>query len=318
MRTPRIAPVLALPLLWLVACAGEPSPAEQPPPAAAAQDAQPGDPKVTLLDAGRAPRRELRLRLEPGSSQTIEVEMDLGLTARMEGKGLPPQILPPLRLVLDVTVPAVAANGNARTRAVLREAGVLPREKVGAEVSAPMQRSLARVEGLELQSTLTPRGFTRGGTLTPPPGLDASAAQVLSGLAQSLDQLSAPLPVKPVGVGARWRVESSFDQNGTRVRQTTLARIARLEGDEVELELQVEQTAPPQELHPPGAQAEGRLYLEELEANGQGRLLLDLTRPAPLRSQLDLTSRTELRVEGPEGPRNLTVRLSLATDLHTR
>src|SRR5690606_31142362 len=115
--------------------------------------------------------------------------------------------------------------------------------------------------------------------------------QIMQGMEQAMQQISTPLPEEPVGVGGRWEQTSTLVQQGIEVRQRATYELKKIEGDRVTIAVELSQTAPKQRVAAPG---DVKLDLLSLKADGKGTIEMLLTRLAPIRSDLDITSAVEM------------------------
>ncbi len=126
------------------------------------------------------------------------------------------------------------------------------------------------------------RGVTRQMNLELSAVLDPQMRQSMESGRQAMEQLSAPLPEEPVGIGARWQVEQLVDQNGLELKQKIVYQLVELEGKRASLKATITQTGDPQVTSlpnlPPGFTAE----LLSHSGAGSGRVELHLGRLEPL------------------------------------
>jgi hypothetical protein len=224
-------------------------------------------PAVTLLDAGAAPRQELRYRLEAGRTEYGA----LSTSMQMRGTNMPAVSGPPMTMRMMMRTTDVSADGVARyefevTAVETGNGGASP-------VLDPAIGGWARIDarGLFLEGDFALDALADG----------AEAEQLLGELNQSIQEMSAPFPVEAVGVGARWQVTSRIDAGGFRAEQTAEYTLLSRNGDRVELEVTVTQSADSQPVSMPGMPPEIQARLESLEAAGSGTMNVNLTRLVP-------------------------------------
>lgn len=187
---------------------------------------------VTVEDLGSEPRRELRLTSETGTTQSVTQTQDIGIDIEAGGQSQSSQN--PMTQI-DITYEVVGTDGDQieiegsydEVR-VLETDGADPaavqgtREALGAFTGATFLGSYTNrgsvvsveFEGLELSGTF-------GGMLD----------QLVDSLAESAESLSTPFPVEAVGVGGRWRVESSAELGGLPFEQTSIIEVTELDDD---------------------------------------------------------------------------------------
>ena len=242
---------------------------------------------TALLDAGRAPRRALRLAQRPGWGQGMvvlvspEVETVLGAGA---GRELRTEYGPEVSVPLYVEWQAGAGRGQARYHVRVGRPEVRPVDDEGMEPAWRLAEELGAVSGRDGVVVLSARGtpVQAGMQLGP----EASAAlSTLVRAALTSDWLVTPrFPEEPVGAGGRWVVARALEGG-----------LAVVTYELVELD---------------GARGRVRFVLQSQGAEGppttraEGELRFDLSRPFPERLEIFYTSRAEL---GTQGSRRLEV-----------
>jgi hypothetical protein len=229
-------------------------------------------PAVTLLDAGAAPRQELRYRLEAGRTEygAMRASMQMG------GAMMPPVSSPPVTMRMVMRTTDVNADGVARYEFEITS--------VDAASGALAPDAATGVGGW---ARIDARGLFLEGDFDLDAPVDPEAEQLLGDLNQSIQEMSAPFPLEAVGVGARWQVDSRIDAGGFRAEQTAEYTMLSRDGDRIELQVTVTQSAASQSVSMPGMPPEVQARLESLEAAGSGTMNVDLTRLVPT-SELDM------------------------------
>lgn len=276
-----------------------------------ASAASPSDPKVTLLSPGKDPKVELRYTPKANQTTKMTVLMSMGLTVRMGDKAQPPMKLPKMSTDMTMQVTGVAPDGAISYDFAIVSAKALPGKDVKPELMKQLDASFGKMVGLKGHAVVDSRGITRELTMDVPAGLDPSVTQLLDSMRQSMREMSNPLPLEPVGVGAKWDTEQRVVAQGMTIRQVTHSTLTKHQGTKITLDLEVEQAAGKQPIALPGAAASGaKATLLGLKSTGKGSVDGDLSRIAPLKSHLDLDSHTEVSV-APDGAEPVTA----ATDL---
>ena len=203
-------------------------------------------PQVRLVDPGAEPRREMRLRLVAGSTTRTLMESRVTLVATVDGEALPQNPASGFRAVLVQRVTRVDGNGTADVE--LTYTGV---EAVTAAGTSPdqvegMNDALSDLEGL----TGTARIDSRGRVLEMSTDSDRISNPVVASAIESfssqIQSLSAPFPVEPVGVGARWTYTAAANIMGFTLRSTFQYTLSALDGDDYELDATSTSDAPEQ------------------------------------------------------------------------
>ncbi|MBA3456573.1 MAG: hypothetical protein H0T42_26020, partial [Deltaproteobacteria bacterium] len=205
----------------LAACGDKkPPPGELPTP-----------PGVQLLNAGAEPRQLLRYRIAKGTTQVIELALDVDIDA--SGQGGP---LPTLVMTSEMVADDVLPDGSTQVRTTITH--VVARDRPGSAITATqMTEQTELMRGLVLRGTLAPEGMLRdlhvdaGGRVLPP-GLTAQ----LDTLSKSFEQVAMPLPRTPVGPGASWLYSRTFTQSGMVMTTTTTFKLIAIAGDTLTFE----------------------------------------------------------------------------------
>ncbi len=250
--------------------AAGPSTAAAPPVAEVAEPpGQPGDPIVTLLEAGAEPRAPLRYRLRAGEKVVMMVDMEIAMRTSMEGRALPTNKVPPMRMTMTIDVVEVAPDGTTSNRAILTAVDVLAGPDDRPQVVAAMKHGMAVMVGFITDMKLTSRGFARDVKISMPAGLSPDMQSTLQNLRNATEQAAAIFPLEPVGQGARWRVESALDTGPLKLGQTAVVRLDRREANRALMSMTIEQTAPRQPITVAGRTT---ATLERYSGKGEGRV----------------------------------------------
>ena len=92
---------------------------------------------------------------------------------------------------------------------------------VEVEAEPLLQDAMDMMIGLEVNQTISPRGEIRDGSFALPSDLDPTLATMLDQMAERMDDLAAPLPLGPVGVGATWSHSATTDLGGYEATMVT-------------------------------------------------------------------------------------------------
>jgi hypothetical protein len=125
----------------------------------------------------------------------------------------------------------------------------------------------------------------------------AQMKQIIDGLKSSMDQLSAPFPVEPIGPGAKWDVLATVEANGMKVLSAITYTLASVDGERGRLELTMKQTAPDQVVKMPGMPSGAKARLIKMETTGSGAGDFDLGNPLALKLKSSAKSQMEMEVE---------------------
>jgi hypothetical protein len=192
-----------------------PTPSGAGPATAPATDATPGPPEVTLLDAGSAPKKELRHVFAVGAKQKLVMKSK----TRVTGANLP---IPPISLTVPMSSKVVKVNkaGDARFEF---SAGPFQTGMGGGGLGA-LGGLLGGGGGGGSSKKfagwgwITARGVIREYHVEE--GAENGDAPVESG---------DPFPEEAVGVAARWKVKQILDDKDGPVEQLTVYRLVKLD-----------------------------------------------------------------------------------------
>jgi len=161
---------------------------------------------VELLAPGAAPLAPLRYR-HHDAARTFRLVVQSGIYVMrgvMQGQD---SYLPTIATSWDNTGEAVSGPGTC-VRWRLASAEVQQDKKVPATVIDGTKKAVAGLVGREATTCVGDRGGLR---LTMPEPGDAAQRQVLDILAQAFElEFTVPVPLEPVGVGAKWRVRRTL------------------------------------------------------------------------------------------------------------
>lgn len=247
---------------------------------------------TSLLEAGAEPRQPLRYALTAERAESAKLDISTRIAMEVAGTGMPAMAIPTIRMMMALTPTEVSADGTARYEFSIDAVGVMPGTG-DAALAGTLSASLDQLAGITGWGRIDNRGQTLEGGIEMP-GLDGQIEQVLGNVEQYTQQLTAPLPLEPVGVGARWRAVNDIESGGYQVTQTAEYTLISRSGNQAVLELKVTQTAEPQSVSAPGIPAGLQAELTALESTGSGRISIDLSRMVPVDSSMDLATDTAL------------------------
>ena len=253
-------------------------------------------PQVKLLERGKGKRQKLRYKATRGASERLQMDMDMSMRMSMGGQPLTDVRIPTMRIRMDIDVTDVTREGHLRYQ--FRYAGMELLDTPGVQpaVRTAMEQALAGMQSLHGHALINDRGLTleagfEGGALA-----DPQLRQFLSSLEQSIQQLSAPLPVEAVGVGAKWEVRSRIQVNGMTIQQTARYELVELHGDRFECKVTITQTASAQKIQSPDLPPGTNVELVSMKGSGTGELDVTLGRLTPT-SHGNMVSDLEMRVQ---------------------
>jgi len=292
---------------------GKPSPEPQ-----AAGEAVASEPKVTLVSPGKDPKAELRYTPKVNQSDTTTMGIEIGVVLKLGGQSAPSVNLPKMVAEVVTHVTSVAPDGAISYDFEVKTAKALAGKDVKPEVQKKIDSEFAKIAGIKGRAVVDARGITRDLQMDIPAGVDPSVQQVMGSFRQSMRHMSNPLPVEPVGIGAKWDAEQSFSNQGIQLKQLTHSTLLAHKGSKITLAMEFEQRAEPQPLQlptlPPGTQAK----LAVMSGHGRGELQGDLTRLAPVKSNAALESHSEIEASQGAQSSRLVTDLIMKMDFKSR
>jgi hypothetical protein len=244
--------------------------------------------------------------------------MRMGMTMAVGGQPVTVD-LPAMNMTMHVDTRGVSPEGNCTYAFELVEADVEKSLQMDPMVAQEMRTSLQSIVGMSGTAVVTRRGITTEATYDLPPNADPSVRQTMDSMKQQMDQMSAPLPEEPVGIGARWKVFMPIESQGLTIRQTATYELLGFEGSTAQLGVTLVQAGDRQHMDlpdlPPGTSAE----LNWLESEGHGSMELDLTRLVPkTRMDLAMDMSSVIRAEGEEVDMTMSMTLGMTIDPRPR
>lgn len=252
-------------------------------------------PVVKLLSPGSDPKTALAFDLKPKSKQTTEMRMTIAMAVSQGGAQAAPSRLPEVSVLLDVTTGSRTQEGDIGVTGEVAKVLVLPKGDAEAAVAKEIAASLEPTKGLKVTYLVSPKGRARNLSVDTAK-VPARAKQMVEQLKQSFEAMSVPLPVEPIGVGARWQVISRM-QSGADVLQFNTYRLLSAQDGKLELENELVQFAAGPLFTPDGMNAP--VTISEFASRGKGRTTVLLSKVAPEASEAGL--RGHIRMVMPNG-----------------
>src|SRR5262245_46085085 len=162
------------------------------------------DPQVKLLEAGAEPRKLLRLKPNQGDEQTVV--MSTKTTMNMQIGDIPAQKmkLPVMEMTMSTTVKEVSKEGDITYEVQFVDSSVSEDVEVMPQIIEGIKTVLSNLKGVSGTGTMSSRAIGKKLDLKVPDTADPQTKQILEQMRQSFANMSAPFPVEPVGLGAKW------------------------------------------------------------------------------------------------------------------
>lgn len=268
--------------------------------------------KLELLEPGREPRSALRYKFKPGTTERVKLINGTTLALEVGGQTVPNAPMPDVELVAALKVLGVAPDGKARRELTVERVGLADGGKLDPGLREQLTGALDLIKELKGRDQIDARGRLEAVKLMAGTKSGPMLSQLLDQMQQSFAQMGAPFPEEPVGVGARWTVESVIAQQGMRVHQVATYELTELGKGIGRTHLRLTQLAPRGPVKPPGLPADVRAELLGMSAKGEGDMSFDLTRTVPegeIKTHAKLSVRTTLGAEKQDTKMDLDVRV---------
>ena len=234
-------------------------------------------PAVKLLESGAEPRQALRWNVKPGFEQKVSANIGFAVQTVL---AVLTTDSPKTVLSYDLNMKAAKVKGDGTIRVTFK-----------GEVWNTNRKAADRVERVGEPTKLTgsyeldPLGRITHVEIKAPSGATAASDFKVDTLEWALLLLTPAFPNEPVGRGAKWTVHEGVEQGGIHANQLRTIEVVRVEGNRVELDMNVRQAAAPQPFKNPGTGA--MLQLGTASGVASGSLTWDLTELAPRVADID-------------------------------
>ncbi|HEU4612606.1 MAG TPA: DUF6263 family protein [Kofleriaceae bacterium] len=254
-------------------------------------------PDLQIVSAGSAPRQLLAYQPVQGSSVTLDLAVDVSVSAGEMGGPMPTIVL-----TLSVAVDAALPVGTMLRTTVV---DAVARDRDDSRVPAvALGGPLGLMKGVVLTSMLTPSGRIVGTRVRTEQALPDTAKSQLSALVANFDQLVMPLPREPVGVGAVWRNSRPLEQNGMRMTAVNSIELLGVTEHKLSYAIDTEVHGPDQSVSQGGM----TIDITGITGTGRGKGTIDL-RTLAVSSELTSNFRSSMKAtgEGQALPMQMTV-----------
>lgn len=258
----RVIPCVLLFVARLLACA----------PPADAQVRSEGL-SIELIDAGEAPRRELRYRPPVGHSERFVLQIVAADMGAVNGRAMISGTQPSLRMAFRLEVTEAEDDWFGLVGSV---ESIDPLDDNPPEMRDLVRRLSQGVVGAEARVAFTSRGLPIGAQVRAPQGAEDGGDVLVRSALRALTEAVIPTPPAPVGLGASWRIERDVDLSGVPSRIEITYTVERIDEESVELVMRLKQGGDPQRLEEmeEGLQEGMTAHLLMIKGEGGGRLRL--------------------------------------------
>lgn len=266
-------------LLAATACGGDGS----------ATTAQPSDcddgPELTVTDTGSTPRHAMELAPTVGDSVALDMRMEMGVDAQVDGESAPTQSVPAMTIGMTLEVDDVREDE-------IELSFVYDRAEVEGD-DYTVQSMLESMVDSSGTLVTTRSGAFVDGDFQAAEGMDPAISSMTDQLDQQLAEMSIPLPTEPVGIGAEWEVATSLELNGVAFCNFYTYKLVEFDGDSYELETETEQEPIGGTIQTAGASIE----VVGGEGHSSGRTRGSLSLPIAVSGTIEGTSGMDMEVD---------------------
>ncbi len=258
-------------------------------------------PVVRLLEAGEEPRATVSYALKKGPSKPFTMGMDMAMSMKAGGMNLPATSLPRMVMLFDLTAGDRTAAGDWLVDGKLQRVDVEAKGATQEKLAGALRPTLDGMKGLAMTYYVNEKGHVHDVKTTLPPTMPAQAAQLMSGMNQSIESMMAPLPDEPVGKGAKWEVIGRIAANGADLIQVSTFTLKDRKDSLLNLDVGVKQLAAKDEVNAPGMPPGATARIKSFQSSGAGSSSLDTTDVAPKGGTMNMKSAMSLEVKMPAG-----------------
>ena len=265
-----IAAIAAALALCLVAVGYQPVPPQGDKPTQAAT--------VKLLDQGRGDLVPLRWEPQPGVPVRGKMTMHMGMSMRIDGMAIPSVDLPAFVFTIAATAGEPDANGLYQVETVYEDISL--EGETEPMIRRMMMDMLEGMKGAKMTYRMDTRGMVSDTNLEDFPAEILQMMGGEQGMRGMVESMSHPMPLEPVGIGARWEVVQEMQApNAPKISNTLVYELVRRNGNAIEVSITGTQTGKEQEFDVgvPGAKA----VLKNAEGTVRGSAYMRLNRLLP-------------------------------------
>lgn len=255
------------------------------------------DDGVRVLDKGSRPRSPLRYAIAPGTTTTSTTTFRTASLAA-SGDRAAVTLLPGLRLEIVSGPAEVTERGVKLSVDVVKSEAVVP-EGFDEELARDLRDGAAIADNIGGWIEMDARGHILAGELNEQTKRRGVPIRLLRMVVNTRETLTRVLlPEEKVGLGARWETRKMIKAYGFEVQQVSTYTFVDRAGDEIMLNVTVQQLALPQTIE--FADEQIQISVETMTGQAEGQIILDLD---ALESDASATGKSEDRliVKTPDG-----------------
>jgi hypothetical protein len=238
-----------------------------------AKDAKKGDPAL-VLDTGQEPREPLRYKIAHGTTTTATMDFGVASLASSSSRAQL-TVVPGVRLHVVSGPTLEGKRGSTRFDVRIVKAEALVPEGVDPAVALDLNKSASVLNNVGGWVEVDDRGIIQRTELNETAKRADVPVRLLVLIINARTSLARViLPAEPVGAGARWEARKDLTMYGFEVAQVDTYTLVDKVGDELKLNIQIQQTALPQTVT---FEEEGiELAVESFKMNATGEVIVNL------------------------------------------
>lgn len=229
--------------------------------------------KTFVLDEGAEPRFQLAYAIPEGSTETLDMIMDIEMSMSGGGMAGGEIVMPRMIMTTDIEVPKVNKDGSMQLVMITTDVKVQDRAGAMPGVAGTVESEVAEMIGMRMTATLMPDGRTKNLKLDEK-SVSAKVRDEMRATEQAFDQMMALLPDVPVGKGARWRVEQTVRQGGIRLNTVSTYEVLEVSESGAKVHADIELDAPAQTIEQNGI----KVRLDHMTGSGGFDTTVDFAR----------------------------------------
>lgn len=238
-----------------------------------AKDAKKGD-AALVLDAGQEPRAPLRYKVARGTTTTSV--MDFGIASlATSSSGASLTVTPGVRLHIVSGPSLEGKRGSTRFDVRIIKAEAIVPEGLDPAVAQDLNKSASVLNNVGGWVEVDDRGIIKRTELNEAAKRADVPVRLLVMIINARTSLARViLPAEPVGTGARWEARKDLLLYGFEISQVDTYTLVEQVGDQLKLNVQIQQTALPQTVT---FEEEGvELSIESFKMNASGEVIASL------------------------------------------
>lgn len=250
---------------------------------------------VHVLAPGAEPRSPVAYALAKGPSKPFRMAMDLEMAMNASAVKIPPTKVPRMALLFDFST-GERKGGDWPIDGKVAGVTVEPNGAAEEQIAAALRPQIEPMKGFGMTYLVDERGRVHDLKMSWPEGMPAQAQQMVAGMSQSLESMTAPLPEEPIGIGAKWEVIGRAAANGADLLQVSTFELKERKGDVITLDIGVRQIAANDKVSPPGMPKIATAKLLSFDAKGRGSSVIDTKDIAPMSGSMAMTTGMSLEI----------------------